>query len=43
MKQTQIDGLFHMVKPEDMPEPYLDGVFKETATQWLIKTDQVIL
>jgi len=43
LEQTQVDDHFHVVKPEDKPEPYSDDVFKEAALQWLIETDQVCL
>jgi hypothetical protein len=43
LEQSQVDDHFHLVKPEDKPEPYSDNVFKEAAIQWLVETDQVFL
>ena len=43
LEQTQVDNHFHLVKPEDKPEPYSDNIFKKAAIQWLIETDQVFL
>lgn len=41
LEQTQVNDHFHLVKPEDKPEPYSDNGFREAAIQWLIETDQV--
>ncbi|KAI9430688.1 hypothetical protein F5148DRAFT_990532, partial [Russula earlei] len=42
MEQSQVDDHFHPTNPDDRLTPYSDEVFKDTALQWLIKTDQPI-
>lgn len=39
--QSQVDGHFQVLKPDEKPLPYSDELFHEAATQWLIETDQV--
>jgi hypothetical protein len=40
-EQSQVIDHFMRIKPEDRPMPFSDGLFKDTAIQWLIETDQV--
>lgn len=39
--QSGINDHFSTMKPEDKPVQYTDEVFKDTAIQWLIETNQV--
>lgn len=41
LQQTQVNDHFKAIPPEERPEPYSDDLFRDTAIQWLIATDQV--